>query len=146
MAILYFTTEIAADKQRVWDTMMHPETYKEWVGAGWTGAYYDGVWEQGQEVALLSPGMGGTLMELQEVRPYEYLFAKHVAVVNPDGTQDRDSDTAKGWVGSTESYTLKGGNGSTMVKIEIHTTPEWTSMFEEGWPNALAKLKEVCER
>jgi hypothetical protein len=81
-----------------------------------------------------------------ENRPYEYLLAKHIAVLGKDGVEDRDSDMAKGWIGSTESYEFKEKNGKTELKVVINTKPEWEKMFTDGWPNALKKLKEISER
>jgi len=138
--------EIAASKQKVWDTMFNPETYKEWVNVSWPGSYYEGNWKQGENLRFISPGQGGTLATLVECRPYEFILAKHIAVINADGTEDRDSEIAKGWIGTTESYTFTENNGKTELKTEMNTSPEWEKMFTDGWPKALAKLKEICER
>jgi uncharacterized protein YndB with AHSA1/START domain len=146
MKKLLFTVDIDASRQEVWETMLAADTYKEWSGAGWPGSYYEGTWKQGENLRFLAPNMGGSLIHLIEHRPYEYSFAKHIAAINPDGTEDRDSETAKGWIGATESYTFTEHNGKTTLEVEIHTNPAWESMFTDGWPKALAKLKEICER
>jgi hypothetical protein len=83
---------------------------------------------------------------LQEVKPYDLIKAIHDAVILKDGSEDRESDIAKGWVGITESYYFTEKNGETEVKVEINTSPAWESMFSDGWPAALAKLKEISER
>ena len=67
-------------------------------------------------------------------------------MINADGSEDRTSEIARGWIGTTEQYTFKEHDGSTDLIVEIETTPEWEAMFNDGWPNALAKLKEICER
>jgi hypothetical protein len=59
---------------------------------------------------------------------------------------DRNSPEAKGWIGTTEEYTFTEKNGKTELKVTVNTTPEWESMFNDGWPDALKKLKEICER
>ena len=145
MKHLEFKTQIEADKKKVWDTMLQPATYKEWANASWPGSYYEGRWAKGENIRFISPGHGGTMATLLEQKPYDNILAKHVAVINPDGSEDRNSEVAKGWIGTTERYTFKEKKGKTEVKVEIDTTPEWESMFSEGWPNALAKLKELCE-
>lgn len=145
MKKLEFKIDIAASRQKVWDSMLQPESFKKWVAASWPGSYYDGNWKKGESIRFLSPTGGGTLAAIQELRPQEYILAKHVAVINGDGTEDRDSDVAKGWVGTTESYTFTEKNGKTEVKVEINTSPEWESMFSDGWPDGLAKLKEITE-
>jgi hypothetical protein len=132
MKKLEFKIEIAASRKKVEDTMLDPTTYKEWVNAGWPGADYQGIWKQGEDIRFISPGQGGTLAKLVEFKPYEYILAKHIAVINNDGSEDRDSDLAKGWIGSTESYTFTEKNGNTKLTVEINTNPEWESMFSEG--------------
>ena len=146
MKKLEFKIEIAADKQKVWDTMLNPKTYKEWVSVSWPGSIYEGNWKQGENLRFLSPGQGGTMATVVELRPAEYLLARHIAVINSDGTEDRDSDIAKGWIGTTESYTFTETNGKTKLRVEINTPPDWEKMFTDGWPNALKKLKEISER
>lgn len=146
MKTLEFKIDINADKQKVWNTMLQPETYKQWVNVSWPGSIYQGEWKQGQGMRFVSPGQGGTFAELKEVTPYDHIHAEHTAVINPDGSLDRDSDMAKGWIGTTESYTFTKKNGKTELKVQIKTSPAWEEMFSDGWPNALEKLKELCER
>src|SRR5688572_9833009 len=145
MKTLEFKVKINANKKKVWDTMLSPHTYTEWVSASWPGSTYEGSWEKGENIRFASPGQGGTLATITDNKPYEVINAEHVAVINPDGSEDRKSEVAKGWIGTTERYTFKENKGKTVVKVEIDTTPEWENMFTEGWPNALAKLKELCE-
>ena len=145
MKKLEFKIDIAASRKKVWDTMLNPETYKEWVNISWPGSYYAGSWEQGEKLRLISPGGGGTLTTIVELRPSEFILANHIAVINPDGTEDRNSEFAKSWIDTIESYTFTENNGETMLNVGIDTTPEWRKMFTDGWPNALLKLKEICE-
>lgn len=113
MERLEFKTQIAADKKKVWDTMLQPETYKQWVNVSWPGSYYEGTWEKDEKLRFISPGQGGTLAKLIEQKPYQDILAEQIAVINPDGSEDRDSDIAKGWIGTTERYTFAEKNGKT---------------------------------
>ena len=146
MKKLEFKIEIATDRQKVWNTMLNPKTYKEWVSASWPGSSYEGIWKQGENLKFVSPSQGGTMATIVELRPYEFILAKHIAVIDAGGNEDRSSELAKGWIGTTESYTFTEKNGKTEVKIEINTYPDWEKMFKDGWPNALKKLKEISER
>ena len=146
METLEFKIDVNANKEKVWDTMLQLETYEQWVGVSWPGSTYQGEWKQGQHLKFVSKDQGGgTMAKLLEFRPYEYVHAEHVAMLNPDNSEDRDSDMAKGWIGTTETYAFNEKNGKTEVKVQIKTAPAWADMFNEGWPNALAKLKELCE-
>jgi|SRR5688572_21658924 len=142
---LTFKIEIAAEKKKVWNTMLQPETYEEWAGAGWPGSTYKGKWAKGEKIRFVSSEGGGTLAVLLEQRPYDEILAEHIAVIHADGTEDTNSEVAKGWIGTMERYLFNTRNGRTEVVVEIETTQEWEAMFKEGWPNALAKLKEICE-
>jgi uncharacterized protein YndB with AHSA1/START domain len=146
MKKIEFKTTIAATKKKVWETMLHPITYKEWVNAAWPGSFFKGEWKEGENLRFISEDGSGTLVTLIEHKPYDYSFAKHIAVLNPGGIEDRDSNVAKGWIGTTESYSFTEQNGVTTLKVELTINPEWEKMFSDGWPKALAKLKEICER
>ena len=146
MKHLEFTAQINSAKKKVWDTMLQPDTYKQWVNVSWPGSYYQGRWAKGENLKFLSPGHGGTLANLVECTPYDTILARHIAIIKSDGTEDRNDAIAPGWIGTTERYSFTERDGKTTATITIETTPEWESMFKDGWPTALAKLKEICER
>jgi uncharacterized protein YndB with AHSA1/START domain len=146
MKKIAFETTIAAPKKTVWEIMLHPATYKEWVNAAWPGSFFRGEWKEGETLRFISEDGSGTLATLIAHKPYDYSFAKHIAVLNPGGIEDRDSDVAQGWVGTTESYTFTEQNGQTELVVELNIHPNCEKMFSDGWPKALAKLKEMCEQ
>ena len=87
--------------------MFGQKTYREWVNVSWPGAYYEGNWKTGENMRFIGDqGKGGTLANLVEVREPEYVLAKHIAVITGDGKEDRTSDEAKSWIGTTEEYTF----------------------------------------
>ncbi len=145
MKKLEFNIDIAAGKQKVWDTIIGPESYKEWTKITWPNSTFDGSWKEGENIKFVAPGQGGTLANLVEVKPHDHIFAKHIAILGADGKEDRTSDAAKGWIGTTESYTLTGDNNKTQLKIEMNVNPDWAKMFENDWPKALNQLKKICE-
>jgi len=146
MKKLEFKIDINASAKKVWDTMLNPETFKEWIKASYPGSYYEGQWKRGENIKFLSANGGGTLATLVELRPYEYILAKHVAVIDQDGREDKTSEMAKGWIGTTEEYNFDERNGKTEVKVVVNTYPEWEKMFSDGWPKGLKRLKEITER
>lgn len=145
MKKLEFKIDIAASRQKVWETMLNSATYKEWTNVSWPGSYYDGNWKQGENIKFISPSGEGTLAAIVELKPNEFIQANHIAVISKDGKEDRNSEVAKGWIGTTESYTFTDDNGKTQLKVEINTNPDWEKMFADGWPKALTKLKGIAE-
>jgi hypothetical protein len=146
MKNLTFSAAIAAPKKKVWDIMLDPETYKTWTGVAWAGSYYVGEWKEGNELRFVSPEGSGTLAKLLVCRPHDHIVAEHIAILLPGGFEDRDSEQAKGWVGSIEEYSFTEKDGITSLLITMKVYPEWEAMFNTDWPKALAKLKEICEQ
>jgi uncharacterized protein YndB with AHSA1/START domain len=146
MKNLEYKIEISAPAKTVWEAMLQKETYKQWVSKSWPGSSYEGRWAIGEKIRFIGPDGSGTLAELVEVKPYESVFARHIAVLLPDGVEDRTSEMARGWVGITEGYRFTEHNGKTTVTVSINTSPEWIKMFDEGWPAALEELKKIAEK
>lgn len=146
MKKLVFTINIAAPRQKVWNTMLSPETYNEWTGAAWAGSFYEGEWQEGENIRFIGPDGSGTLAKLVVHRPYEFSRAEHIAILQKGGVEDRESPEAKDWIGTTECYTFTDTTSGTELKTEMETLPAFEKMFADSWPVALAKLKEICER
>lgn len=147
MERLEYKIEIAAPARVVWETMLNEDTYKQWVAKSWPDSSYDGKWEKGTEIKFTGPDGGGTLARLDEVKPYEKIHATHVAILHAGGVQDRTSEDAKGWTGTTEEYQFSERNGHTTVKVVIGVkNAEWKKMFDDGWPTALDELKRLSEK
>ena len=146
MERLEYKVVISAPAKKVWDTMLQEETYKQWVGKSWPNSFYKGKWEKGEQIRFIGPDGSGTLAEIVELKPHERLLARHIAVLGPGGVEDRNSDIANGWVGTTEEYKFAEQQGKTTLTVVIETTPAWRPMFDEGWPGALDELKKITER
>jgi hypothetical protein len=48
--------------------------------------------------------------------------------------------------GAHENYTFKESDGSTEVLVDMDSNGEYKALFEEAWPKALLKLKELSEK
>ena len=146
MEHLEYKVVISAPVKKVWDTMLQEETYKQWTAKSWPGSFYEGKWAKGEKIRFIGQDGSGTMAELTELKPYEGLVARHVAVLLPGGIEDRTSDAAKGWVGTTEEYKFSENRGKTTLIVSMEIYPAWRQMFDEGWPTALEELKKIAER
>ncbi|HET9661412.1 MAG TPA: SRPBCC domain-containing protein [Thermomicrobiales bacterium] len=147
MKTLHFATVIDASPQNVWDTMLGKETYPKWVDVAWPGSSYHGEWKQGSQIRFTgADGGGGTLAEVTELDPNSKVDLHHIAVLLDDGSEDRASEMAKTWIGSTETYTFTPDNGSTKLDVELSIPAEWVDEFESGWPKAIEALKQLAEQ
>ncbi len=145
MVNLNYSITIKASKDTVWKTMLDSKTYKQWAKAFSSDSQYIGSWVQGTSIKFIDPNMGGTKAILEVVEPCDRIAAKHVAIIREDGTEDRESETAKKWIGVTERYQLEETNGTTQLFVEMQVHEDFVSMFAESWPKALELLKTLCE-
>jgi uncharacterized protein YndB with AHSA1/START domain len=151
MTDLHYTIDINAPKEKVWHVMLEPETYTEWTGPFYPGSYYEGSWDKGSKIKFVAEDDGkvsGMFSQIVENIPYEYVSIEHLGEII-DGQEDTSSKSAKQWVGSHENYRFTEKDGKTTLDVELtgsNVSDEMTKMLEGMWPQALEKLKEICER
>jgi hypothetical protein len=144
MKMLHFSIAIHAPKEKVWDIMLDPESYKVWTAEFAEGSYYEGSWEKGAKIKFLAPDGSGMTSVIADNQPYGFMSIKHLGYIQ-DGVEDTESPDIKAWAPSFENYTLGENNGMTEVKVDMDVTPEFEAYMEQTWPKALAKLKMICE-
>ncbi len=149
MKKLHYSIDINAPKEKVWNTMLGEDTYGKWTEAFAAGSHYEGSWEEGSKIRFLasdeSGNKGGMLSRIKENRKHEFISIEHLGMIE-DGKEITDSEEVKEWAGALENYTLKEKNGKTEVLIDMDSNEEYEEMFQEMWPKALQKLKELAEK
>lgn len=147
MQELHFSITIDAPREKVWNAMLGDATYREWTTAFHPGSYFKGDWSAGSKMLFLGPNPetgkeGGMFAEIAESRPPEFVSIRHLGEVKEDSTEVPWPESA-----SFENYTLKEQDGKTEVLVDLTGLPdEFKDMFDDSWPKALEKLKEVAER
>jgi hypothetical protein len=148
MQKLNFSVVIYAPREKVWHTMLDKKTYKIWTEAFGPGSDFKGDWNKGSKILFTAPGEKGEMgmvSRIKENRKYEYLSIEHIGVIN-EGKEDTSSDEVKKWAGALENYIFKEKNGTTEVLVELDSADEYKEMFQDMWPKALQKLKELSEK
>ncbi len=150
MQKLHFSIVINAPKEKVWSAMLDDKTYRIWTEAFSPGSYYKGDWNKGSKILFLGPGENGEsgmVSRIKENRKHEFISIEHLGMVQ-DGKEDTSSEEIKAWAGALENYTFMEKNGATELLIDLtgNFADEFAKMFEEMWPNALKKLKEITEK
>lgn len=143
-----YVIEIDAPKEKVWSTLWNDATYREWTSAFTEGSWAQTDWETGSKVLFLDGKGSGMVSVIVENKPNEFMSIKHLGTVK-DGVENTESEEIKQWAGAMENYTLKTVDGNTQVLVEMNFTglsPEMLNYFEQTWPKALNKLKEVAEK
>lgn len=145
MKQLNYSITIDADRSHVWEIMLAPGKYEQWVKAFSENAQFEGRWEAGATVKFIDPNMGGSKAILEIFEPPHCILARNIAMISADGNEDKDSEAALQWVGSTEKYLLTEFDGTTTLTIEMQTHPAFVEMFDTCWPTALNTIKTLCE-
>ena len=130
--------------------MLDDKPYREWTAAFNPGSYYKGDWSKGSKILFLGPDPktgeeGGMVSRIAENKPYEFISIEHLGIVI-NGVEDSTSEEARKWAPAFENYTFKEKGGATEVLVEMDIEDENKKMFEEMWPKALQKLKEIAEK
>jgi uncharacterized protein YndB with AHSA1/START domain len=145
MTNLHYSTQINAPREKVWEVMLNDSTYREWTAVFMPGSYYQGDWSQGSKMLFLGPGAdgqkeGGMAAVVKENRPQEFISLEYHAEI-------RDGIEVPMEGNGYENYTLQDKDGGTEVSIDLLNLPdEYADMFNDAWPKALEKLKELAEK
>ena len=149
MQKLNFSIIINASKEKVWNTMLEDKTYRQWTEAFAAGSHYVGDWNKGSKILFLGPDekgkLGGMVSRIKENKQYDYISIEHLGVVE-NGIEDTSSEAVKIWAGALENYTFKDRNGKTELFVEMDINDEYKEIFQDMWPKALKKLKELAEK
>jgi hypothetical protein len=140
-----FSITINAQKEKIWKVMLDDSTYRDWSSAFQEGSYAVTDWKEGSKALFLTPEGSGMVSRIVGHRPNEFLSIKHLGTVK-NGVEDTDSEKSKEWTNALENYTLREQDGKSTLTVEMDVTEEYRSYFEETWPKALGKLKEISER
>ncbi len=145
MEKIHFETIINAPVEKVWDTMLEDETYRQWTRAFTKGSHFEGSWKEGEKILFLDPEGDGMVSIIAENRLHEFISVKHIGIVK-NGVEDTESEEAQKWAPAYENYTFTDHDGKTAVSVDMDIEEEYEAMFKEMWPKALDLLKDLCER
>ncbi len=155
MQTLHFSIWIDADKEKVWNTMLGDETYREWTNVFNPGmeSYYEGGWNEGDDIRFLGPDKEGTvsgmISRVKESRPYDFISLQHLGEINK-GKEKLWYGEGTSNVEAYENYTFEEKDGGTEVIVDLEAADGFPynmeEMFKEMWPKALESLKVLAEK
>lgn len=140
---MQFSIAIPATKERVWDTLWQDQTFRDWASIIDPETYMVGDLQEGSEVQFISAANGyGVTSLVEKVVPGEFLLLRHRADTQETGKQERDQQ----WTGGAERYALAEQDGVTTLTVAFDVPPELEEYFQDAYPKALARVKELAER
>jgi hypothetical protein len=152
MKKLQFVKEINASAQKVYETMLglkNKSTYEQWTATFNPTSTYEENWEKGGKMLFLGTDengkKGGMVSTIVEHQPALFVSIKHYGILDGDNEITSGEQVEK-WTGGHENYSFRENNGSTTLMVEIDTIEEYQDYFNDTYPLALDKLKEISEQ
>ncbi len=136
-----FKININAPRNLVWHVLWSDATYRQWTSVFTEGSYAESDWNEGSEIKFLSPGGSGMYGIIDKKEEPSFMTFKHLGEIK-EGVKQPEGD----WAGSKEAYTLTAnGNTTDLLTTMDLSEEEWLKYFEEVFPKALQKVKEIAE-
>ncbi len=143
---LTFNVSINAPAGKVWDVLWTDATYRVWTTVFHEGSRMQVAGLSKGEKVLFTDGDGnGMVSRIADVTANKYMSFEHLGMIK-DGVEDTTSDSVKAWAGSHENYILEDNNGTTTLSVELDMNDEMKDYFNNTFPKALAKVKELAEQ
>ena len=135
---------IKAPVEVVWNVMLDEEAFRRWTAPFGEGSYFEGSWDEGEQIRFLTPSGDGVISEIAVNRPNEFLSIRHIGQIHA-GEDDTESESVREWAPIYENYTLSSIPGGTRVVIDQDVPEEYEGFTTETWPKALEIVKRICE-
>jgi uncharacterized protein YndB with AHSA1/START domain len=141
---------INSPREKVWDTLLGYNTYKEWTKPFNPTSRFEGDWSEGSKILFFGTdengeNEGGMVSRIAKNVPNEYISIKHIGIIE-NGIEDTTSPKARSWAPAYENYTLTEKGDGTEIVIDQDLDKEHIPMFKEMWEKALQELKKLAEK
>lgn len=152
MQKLQFKKQIQAPALTVYETMLglkDKATYQYWTSSFNPTSTFEGSWDKGSKIYFVGVDengkKGGMVSTIEDNQAARFVFILHYGFLDGE-TEITTGEQVEKWAGGHENYSFEENNGMTTVTVEIDVVEEYLDYFHGTYPNALEKLKEICER
>lgn len=152
MKKIKYQKRIEASAQKVYETMLglkNISTYEYWTAAFNPTSTYEGSWNKGSKIHFVGQDengkKGGMVSEVVENIPGKFVSIRHYGILDGD-TEITTGEMVEKWAGGHENYEFNEANGITTVTVEIDVIDDYLDFFNNTYPQALEKLKEISEK
>jgi hypothetical protein len=129
--------------------LKNKSTYEQWTATFNPTSTYEGNWDKGGKMLFLGTDengkKGGMVSSIVEHQPALFVSINHYGILDGDNEITSGEQVEK-WTGGYENYSFRENNGSTTLMVEIDTIEEYQDYFNDTYPLALDKLKEISEQ
>ncbi len=145
---LIFSVDIKAPVALVTDKMLGEAGFKQWTSVFNPASHYVGSWEKGSSIHFLGcdekGNTGGMISVIRENIPNRFVSIEHIGMIE-NGESILSGPKVEPWAGAHENYEYTEKDGITTVKVSVDIGSGFDDYFNETYPKALEKLKEICE-
>ncbi len=146
---LHYEILIPKSPQFVYEMMLSDSGYRQWTAAFNETSHFKGSWEEGSKMLFLGcdaeGNLAGMVSTIKINKPNKFISIEHIGEFK-DGKEIVSGPEVEQWAGSLENYTYNEDPQGTLLKIDmIGKFGDFTDYFNDTWPKALQKLKEICE-
>ncbi|TAH40586.1 MAG: SRPBCC domain-containing protein [Bacteroidetes bacterium] len=152
MKKIKFQVSINAPANKVYDVMLgisNKSTYEQWTALFNPTSTYEGAWNKGSKMLFLGVDekgeKGGMVSEISDNIPNQFVSIRHYGLVKANEEITSGPEVDK-WANGFENYTFTETNGITTVSVDLDTVEDFLDYMNDTYPNALNKLKEICEK
>jgi len=152
MKRLNYNISIESPVAKVYDFMLglsDKSTYEEWTTIFSPTSSYKGEWEVGSKILFVSVDKkgeeAGMVSRIIENGANKFVSIQRYGMLK-SGEEITEGPEVEEWAGGFENYSFEEVDGMTTVIIEIDAAEEHEEYMDKLYPNALLKLKEICER
>lgn len=139
MEKLHFEIQISAEPAKVWSVLWDDISYRQWTTAFTEGSFYQGTWEERSIMKFFDSHNNGMYSQIEKNIPEKIMKLLHL------GEIFNGIEAPQDWGEATEAYILEENEEGTTLNVDIQTSEEFKSFFEEKFPNALRIIKNLSE-
>lgn len=148
---LRFSVDVKANANKAYRTMLgmdHLTTYEEWTKLFNPTSTVEGSWEKGSKMYFVGTdekgNKGGMVSRIVENNPATFVSIMHYGLIQGDQEITEGADV-ESWAGGLENYTFTQKGDVTNILVEVDMSPTHKDYFNDVYPKALARLKEIIE-
>lgn len=143
-----YQINIKAPVAQVFYKMLDRPTYKLWTAEFQPTSDYEGGWNKGDKIYFIGINKEGKregmIAKIAEHIPNKFISIAHYGILDGD-TEILEGPAVEGWTGCTENYHFEEQDDVTTVTVKLDVMDQYLTYFDETWPKALARLKQICE-
>ena len=116
-------------------------SFRDWTSVFADGSYAVSDWNEGSTIQFIDPASrSGMSAVIEKKRPGEFMSFRHEAEI-----KDGKVQPPAAWSGAHENYILTANDGGTTLTVDLDAPDEYRQMFEDKFPQALQRVKNLSE-